>query len=67
MKIPSSITRAAVSEAAHRYITDLDNPGFCLECGHQQDGCEPDMRGGPCEACGEKAVMGAMELLFWMF
>jgi hypothetical protein len=62
-----SITREKVSEAVRRYDTSLDNPGFCNACGAEVDGCEPDMRHGECELCGEREVFGAMELLFWMF
>ena len=41
----------------------LSNWGFCLNCGNQQDGCEPDARGYTCEECGERAVSGAEEIL----
>jgi len=37
--------------------------GFCKECGHEQDGCEPDARNYPCDRCGAKAVYGAEECL----
>lgn len=37
--------------------------GFCLACGHEQDGCEPDARRYTCEECGEKRVYGAEEIL----
>jgi hypothetical protein len=39
------------------------NQGFCLACGEQQDGCEPDARGYDCECCGEPQVFGADEML----
>jgi hypothetical protein len=42
---------------------DDDMGGFCLACGHMQYGCEPDARRYHCEACGEKKVYGAQELL----
>ena len=42
----------------------LDNPGFCVACGEEADGCEPDARRYKCECCGERAVSGAEELLF---
>lgn len=42
------------------------NDGFCVNCGHQQDGCEPDARHYECEECGEKAVFGAAELLIYV-
>jgi hypothetical protein len=43
---------------------DNDQAGFCLACGNEQYGCEPDARGYECEACGEKQVFGASELVF---
>jgi hypothetical protein len=44
-------------------MTGLDNPGLCIMCGHEQDGCEPDARNYTCEACGAEQVFGADELL----
>jgi hypothetical protein len=41
----------------------LDNPGFCLVCGLEHDGVEPDAQNYECEACGEPQVFGADELL----
>jgi hypothetical protein len=64
MKMHEAITADRVCEAVERSETSLDNPGFCIACGNDADGCEPDMRKGPCESCGEKAVYGAQELLF---
>ena len=42
---------------------DDEMNGFCLACGHEQGGCEPDARRYECEACGEKQVYGADELM----
>jgi len=50
-------------EAVERQMSSLDNPGFCIACGADAEGCEPDARGYECECCGEKAVYGAEELL----
>ncbi len=63
MRMHKSITPARVAEAVERRMTTLDNPGFCLVCGHENGGCEPDARDYECEACGEMAVMGADDLL----
>jgi hypothetical protein len=49
-----------------RQMTTLDNPGFCIACGEEADGCEPDARGYECEYCGERRVYGAAELLLHM-
>jgi hypothetical protein len=59
----SSITRQRLEDAVGRQMFDLDNPGFCLACGHEQEGCEPDARRYQCEACGERTVYGAQELV----
>lgn len=40
-----------------------DNEGFCLACGADAYGVEPDARRYPCEECGQKAVYGAEEIL----
>ena len=66
MKMHKSITSARVCEAVERYNTTLDCPGFCIACGEEADGCEPDARGYECEICGERKVYGAEELLMYM-
>ena len=63
MKMHKSITVERIMDACERQNTSLDNPGFCIKCGNEQEGCEPDARRYKCEACGEKAVYGAEELL----
>lgn len=40
-----------------------DNLGFCIECGAEVGGVEPDARNYACEACGKNGVYGAEELL----
>ena len=37
--------------------------GFCVLCGEEADGVEPDARGYDCESCEESAVYGAEEIL----
>jgi hypothetical protein len=66
MNVHLSITRDRIVEACKRRMTSLDNPGFCLACGNEQGGCEPDARRYECEACGEPRVYGAEELLIEM-
>ena len=58
-----SITADRVGEAVERELTTLDNPGFCLHCGAEAEGCEPDAQQYQCESCGEAAVYGAAEIL----
>lgn len=50
---------ARVMEAA----LEDDGAGFCLACGEEQSGCEPDARGYECESCGARKVYGAAELV----
>lgn len=64
MKMHNSITLRRLEEAIRRSYTNLDNPGFCVKCGSDYEGCEPDAREYKCDQCGENAVYGAEELLF---
>jgi hypothetical protein len=50
-------------DAVERRETECENPGFCLACGNEQDGCEPDAREYECEDCGKRQVYGAEEIL----
>ena len=63
MKLHPSLTPERILEAVQREATTLDDPGFCIACGEEADGCEPDARGYECESCGQHAVYGAQELL----
>jgi len=58
-----SLTKEVLCKAVERSNTGLDNPGFCLICGAEAEGCEPDARDYVCESCGAPAVYGAEELL----
>jgi hypothetical protein len=40
-----------------------ESTGFCLACGADQEGCEPDAREYRCESCGARQVYGAEEVL----
>ena len=67
MKMHKSITSERIEEACNRRLITLDNPGFCVSCGNEQEGCEPDAEKYMCEACGERQVYGSEQLLFMMF
>ena len=43
-----------------------DSMGFCLACGDEAYGVEPDARGYKCESCGQRRVYGAEELIFML-
>ena len=43
---------------------EADNmTGFCVACGEEAYGVEPDAEGYTCESCGKRQVFGAEELL----
>jgi hypothetical protein len=63
LALPEGLTLDMIEDAVKRRMEGLDNPGFCLACGNEQEGCEPDAREYECEACGEPQVYGADELL----
>ena len=58
-----NLTDKVIFDATRRQMRDLDDPGFCVMCGNEQGGCEPDARRIRCESCGAKQVFGASELL----
>lgn len=60
MKIHTTITTDRLMTA----IEQEDYPGFCVHCGEETDGVEPDAREYECEHCGQNGVYGAEELLF---
>jgi hypothetical protein len=37
--------------------------GFCIACGAEAEGVEPDTRREHCDVCGKNSVYGAEELL----
>ena len=66
MRIHPSVTLERVIDAVERHHTALDDPGFCVRCGADAEGVEPDARNYTCEACGQPGVYGAEELLVMM-
>ena len=52
-----------VMQAVKECWTTTANIGFCIECGYEQDGCEPDAEGYKCENCGKHTVSGAEQCL----
>lgn len=55
----------------HKHVFTMDQitdamdsmSGYCTACGEERDSCEPDARNYECDACGEKMVFGAEELV----
>jgi hypothetical protein len=57
-------TKAKISiEQVMEAIENDEYAGFCLACGEQADGVEPDARNYVCESCGARQVFGAEEIL----
>jgi hypothetical protein len=63
VELNTSVTPEALCEAVERQMTSLDNPGFCVVCGEENEGCEPDARRYRCEFCHNMSVYGAQEIL----
>ena len=55
--------RPVLTVAEMSYIQMNSGPGFCLACGEEQDGCEPDARQYHCDNCHQSQVFVAEELL----
>jgi len=66
MKIHESITMERVEDAIRREAEWCENPGFCVACGADADGCEPDAERYECEECGKHAVYGLMYIAMMM-
>ena len=63
MKIHKSVTADRVFELVKAEMIGTDNPGICLACGENAEGCEPDARGYTCEVCDEPQVYGVEEIM----
>lgn len=55
--------RPVVEEAELRSNLFNDSLGFCLDCGMETDGVEPDARRYHCDNCGMMGVYGLEGLL----
>jgi len=50
-------------EAAMAAVESDEYLGFCLECGEEHQGVEPDAHDYQCMACGKFAVAGAEHIV----
>jgi len=62
-----SITWERVEEAVEESMFGNSYPGFCLLCGDDADGCEPDAEEYECLSCGAFQVMGAENVMIMEF
>jgi len=63
IEVHRSISKDRIVAAAEAELSTLENPGFCICCGVDVEGVEPDARQYECEICGAPGVYGAEELL----
>lgn len=66
MRLHKSVTLERVTNAVERRRQSMDDPGFCICCGAEVEGVEPDACKYECEVCGKPCVYGAEELLIIM-
>lgn len=59
----SNLDPDAVLAAAEASQFGMEDNGFCLACGAEAMGVEPDAERYECEECGEHMVFGAEQLL----
>lgn len=63
MKLHPSITLERILAAAEESMFGMSDYGFCIACGEEAHGIEPDARKYECETCGRRAVYGGEELM----
>ena len=64
--IHKSVTMDRIVDAVESQFNSLSNPGICIACGTDQEGCEPDAEKYTCESCGDNTVYGAEQLLIYL-
>ena len=57
------MTKINIDEVIAAAENDEEYIGFCLACGDEAYGVEPDARRYECESCGKNKVYGAQEIL----
>lgn len=64
INVHASVTIDRVMETIHS--AGLGSPGFCIMCGTEVEGVEPDARKYKCERCEADCVYGAEEIAMHM-
>ena len=62
----SDDTKDEILDSAMEACQADDNLGYCLACGDEAYGVEPDARRYTCESCEEPAVYGAEEIVMML-
>lgn len=57
------LDRVIAAAEESMFGSSSDYPGFCLDCGADAFGVEPDAEQCPCESCNARAVFGAEQVL----
>ncbi len=65
-ELHESLTEERVIDAVERTMHDQENLGFCVRCGAEVDGVEPDADRYTCDVCKTPTVFGAENLLLMM-
>lgn len=60
-RVRDRLTLTVPLEAFQLHVEDYG--GYCLHCGAEAFGCEPDARNYRCDLCGRDEVFGAEEAL----
>ena len=63
MALPPGISMDELLAAVEESQVGMSDIGFCLSCGGEVHGVEPDARRYPCSTCGHREVYGAVEIL----
>lgn len=58
-----SVTFDRIEKAAKKSLGSLGSLGFCIACGSDVEGVEPDAQRYECRRCGIRGVYGAEEIL----
>lgn len=59
---PTGTFKVTADKATYLQVND-EYTGYCIVCGEEAEGVEPDARRYECEFCGEGGVYGAEELM----
>jgi predicted RNA-binding Zn-ribbon protein involved in translation (DUF1610 family) len=62
VKLPEGLTEDMIIDA----VSEDSNTGFCLACGAEDDGVEPDAERYECPECGAEMVFGAEQILLML-
>lgn len=66
MKLHPKLSMKRVMAAAKKSMNGTSYAGFCVACGANAMGVEPDACKYKCAKCGKAAVYGAEELVLMM-